>query len=129
MSINSTMAVALAAAITMGCGSMVDEGTAEPGQENSVLRVSNNNWADATIYVVNGSTRMRLGSVATFESRRFRLPAGVNSRGEVQLLVDLLGSRKSYTTPVIQVTPGDMIQFEVQNHLPLSSYMVVAMRR
>lgn len=119
------MAWALAVAVTGCAGGGTMEEPRAPGAQEWVLEVQNHNWQDATVYAVNGSVRQRLGLVSTHQSRRFTLPEAAVRAGEVRLLVDLIGSSARYITPPIQVRRGDVIAFDVENHLPMSSYLVM----
>lgn len=100
-------------------------GPASPPGPVTVVEVQNRNWADITIYVIRSGMRQRLGSVVSMTTERLKVPAGVLSGSEgIRLHVEVLGSRDAFTTEAIQVQPGDRVQFDVENHLAISSYSV-----
>jgi hypothetical protein len=122
-------ALALAAA---ACGGAKDvNGWASPGPPipATVVRVENNNWSDVNVYAVRSGQRFRLGTVPSISERVFRLPAGFSiPGGEVELLVDPIGSSLTHSTGRIMFNPGDEIIWRIENHLPLSSYSLRANR-
>lgn len=91
----------------------------------AVVEVSNDNWADVTVYAVQSGLRQRLGSVSSMSRRAFLLPAGITAgRGELRLLIDLIGSRETHLTEPFMINPGDRAVLRVQNHLAISSVSV-----
>jgi hypothetical protein len=98
---------------------------AQPAPVSSTIRVANNNWSDVTIYILRAGNRVRLGTVTSMGASVFRMPDMLlRSSGDVQLMVDPLGSRHVFVTPSIQFFPGQEIEFQVENHLPVSSVSV-----
>lgn len=96
-----------------------------PAPVSSVIRVANNNWSDITVYVLRAGNRVRLGTVTSMGAGVFRMPDTLlRSSGNVQLVVDPIGSRQVFVTPSIQFFPGQEIDFQVENHLPTSSVSV-----
>ncbi|HEX2093174.1 MAG TPA: hypothetical protein VHG28_12265 [Longimicrobiaceae bacterium] len=103
-----------------------DEPAPAPARrEHATVRVTNNNWSNMTVYVVRGTSRFRLGMVTSMTTAVFRLPmvhlAGASG---VRLLADPIGSTQTYLTPVLYVSGGERVDFEIQNHLPISSVSV-----
>src|SRR5512138_2876108 len=57
------------------------------------ISVSNSNPLDMTVYAVNQSMRIRLGTVSTASTQRFTLSLHqISPTGELQLLADPVGS-------------------------------------
>lgn len=124
---NSTLAAVITmAALMTGCASGGQEqGIDAPVQSERVtLTVENQNWQDATIYIVGNGPRIRLGTVATNDSDRFEVPPTLRSQGTIQLAVHLIGSSATEITEPIMVNGGSDIRWTIQNHLALSSYRV-----
>ena len=93
------------------------------------VRVTNNNWSNMTVYAVRGSTRFRLGMVASMSTVVFRVPPSVLSGGDgLRLLADPIGGSESYQTPAIYVNPGEVVRLDLQNQLSISSYSVFGQR-
>lgn len=91
----------------------------------SYVRIKNNNWSDVNIYAVRLGTRYRLGTVVATRHATFKLPPDLGkSPGEIRLMVDPIGSRRSYYTPSLHFFPGQDIEMTVENHLPISSVSV-----
>lgn len=99
------------------------------GQEETTVRVANNNWNNMTVYVVRGSSRHRLGTVTSMNTETFRIPAAfLTGTDAVRLVADPLGSSDTYTTPTVQVQPGEEIEFDIENHIAISSVSVWSKR-
>jgi predicted small lipoprotein YifL len=117
--------VALATSLT-ACGA---RGGGAPGSAPSAppatVQVTNHNWADMVIYLVRSSTRVRLGTVTSMNTARFRIPNGmITSGSSIHLHADPIGSRDGYVTPALQVSPGRQVELRLQNHLAISSVSV-----
>lgn len=98
---------------------------AGPASRAASVVVRNDNWSDVVVYALRLGTRQRLGSVVSMTTERLRLPPGVLAGGDgLRLMVDLIGSRETYTTEVVTVLPGDRVELRVQNHLAISSVSV-----
>jgi hypothetical protein len=86
------------------------------------LRVTNDNWADAKIYVVAGGSLQRVGTVISMRrDAPVRLPQGlVSATRDCILVVELIGSRARYVSPRLVLTPGETIDLRISNSLQLS---------
>jgi predicted acyl esterase len=79
------------------------------------ISVSNSNPLDMTVYVVNQSMRMRLGTVSTASTQRFTLQLHqISPTGELQLLADPVGSRRTFTSEPIHVFAGQAVEWIIQ---------------
>ncbi len=93
-------------------------------KSHAELVVLNENWSDAHLYLVRGSTRTSLGFLAALGKKKFRLPSWATVTGsDVQILVHLIGGG-SYLAPVFKVDPGDVVELVVRNNIALSSTVV-----
>lgn len=123
-------AVALSAALTFsasGCASGLGNGNGglTPSNAETLVQVDNNNWADMNIYVVRSGMRMRLGTVVSMNSATFVVPEPmVSASGEVRLLADPIGGAPQFMTQPVLVSPGQQIEFTLENNLNLSSLSV-----
>jgi len=103
----------------------LEGGEPAPRMKPTTVAVTNNNWSNVTVYLLRGGARYRLGMVNSMSTAVLRVPTvAVSAQGDVQLMVDPLGSTRGYVTPNLMVSPGDKIEFTVQNHLPVSSVSV-----
>ncbi len=96
-----------------------------PQPQNVLVQVNNQNWEDVAIYLVRGSTPVRLGTVGSMESRTFAPPPALVVPGaELRLLAETTISRRAHTSQAFSVSAGQRIHWRVETHLPLSSVRV-----
>lgn len=89
------------------------------------IRVSNNNALDITVYAVNQSMRIRLGMVTTASTQRFEVSLHqVSPTGELQLLADPVGSRRTMRSEPIHVFAGQVVEWILQADLRQSSLTI-----
>ena len=97
---------------------------AAPPPEPVVVIVTNSNYLDVDVFAVRGTSRSRVGSVTGLSSATFSLPAHYAPDGNLQLLVDPIGSNATYLTDKIAMGPGQHIELTVAAILRMSSYSV-----
>jgi hypothetical protein len=106
-----------------GCGTRGPSPNANPfdGQSGDAtqirVRVQNANFYDATVTVIGDTAQRRLGVVGGNSSATFTMAWGFSGGFRVQ--VDLLAG-PSCTTDVIQVNPGDEVEFQIPSDLGVS---------
>ena len=105
----------------------VTGGAAVPVVEDSVradavqVRVVNNNWLDMRIYAVVNGRFLRLGTVASFSSETLKIPRSlVGFAANLEFVAQGIGSRSEIYRTSIQVFPGDVLEFRVENSIGLS---------
>jgi hypothetical protein len=97
----------------------------EREDDTITIRVSNNNALDMTVYALNQSMRVRLGTVSTASSQRFTVSLHqVSPTGDLQLLADPVGSRRTMTSEVIHVFAGQAVEWVLQADLRQSSLTI-----
>lgn len=124
------MPVAAAVMLLSGCAH-VDRtsGTDSPSQAPATVEVSNHNWATINVYAVRSSMRSRLGTVESNETRTFRVPdTMIAGAGSIRLMASPIGSTRTHMTDEILVRPGERIEWNLENWLPMSSYAVYSGR-
>jgi hypothetical protein len=93
--------------------------------DSVIVRVSNNHSLDVTVYAVNQSMRVRLGTVSTASTAHFRLALhDVSPSGELRLLADPVGARRTTLSEAIQVFPGQVIEWVLAADLRMSSLTI-----
>jgi len=97
---------------------------AAPPPEPVEVTVNNSNYLDVDVFAVRGTSRSRIGSVTGLSSATFLLPAHHAADGNLQLLVDPIGSNATYLTDKIAVNPGQHVELTVTAVLRMSSYAV-----
>jgi len=79
------------------------------------INVSNSNPLDMTVYAVNQSMRIRLGTVSTGSTQHYTLSLHqISPTGELRLLADPVGSRRTFTSEAIQVFAGQAVEWVIQ---------------
>ena len=90
-----------------------------------VVRVTNNNALDVTVYAVNQSMRVRLGTVTTASTAHFALALhAVSPTGDLQLLADPIGSRRTVTSETIHVFAGQVVEWVLTADLRTSTLSI-----
>lgn len=120
------MAFALAG-VSGGCSTAMEREPANAftGSTDATVLVTNNNWSDMTVYASRNGTVIRLGMVTSMSSERFALPSHlVVGSGNLQLIADPIGSTNKYRTQPLLVSPGQRVEFVLQNNLALSTLAV-----
>lgn len=96
-----------------------------PAPGSAFVTVKNQNPRRISVYLLRGSTPVRLGSVDTLEMRTFTVPASmIGPMGAVRLTAEPLGSRTTYASDVIQAGAGDWIEWTLAPSLKLSTVIV-----
>ena len=89
------------------------------------ISVSNSNPLDMTVYALNQSMRIRLGTVSTASTQRFTISLHqISPTGELQLLADPIGSRRTFTSEPIHVFAGQAVEWVLQADLRQSSLTI-----
>ncbi len=92
--------------------------------ESVTVRVTNNNWLDMRIYVVEtamGRRRWPLGNVTSLSTARFEIPDHLGAElGTVILVAEAIGSRQRRFTDRLQTWPGALVDWNMAATLNLS---------
>ncbi len=92
--------------------------------EPVTVRVTNNNWLDMRIYVVEttlGRRRWPLGTVTSLSTARFEIPNHLGADlGSVILVAEAIGSRQRRFTERLQTWPGALVAWSIEGRLSLS---------
>jgi hypothetical protein len=118
--------VAAVAGLTIdaaACATNHASGAATP-QEQVIVTVNNSNYMDVDVFAVRGRTRMRVGSVTGLSTATFNVPAEYAPDGNLQFLIDPVGSNATYTTETISVNPGQHVELTVAPVLRMSRFSV-----
>ena len=93
-------------------------------EEPVTVRVTNDNWLDMRIYVVETATqrlRWRLGNVTSLSTASFEIPDHLGAGlGELVLLAVPIGSRQQQFTDRLLTGPGSLVDWRIRNALGLS---------
>jgi hypothetical protein len=83
---------------------------AMPDEDRTTLRVQNQTFSQATIYVLNITQRIRLGEVGPNGTRVFTIPSDLVGGGRpLRFLADPIGSNRTAPSYELRVVPGDEV--------------------
>lgn len=118
--------IAIGALIPATAGADPTDNTQLEAPEQVTVRVVNNNWADMRVYVVQGRSRLvRLGTVTSFTTSKFRVPKWFNpDADQLQLVVRGLAGRSSAVAPIL-VEEGDVVEVRIENNIAVSNVRIV----
>jgi hypothetical protein len=114
-----------------GCGgTQADDGSVDPEPEYDrntpvALTVANNHWLDVIVFVFHDGEMSRVGSVTAASNGTFTLaPWMLGQSRSVRLLADPVGSEGWIRSEMINVQPGQSIEWRLESQLARSSVMV-----
>ena len=85
-----------------------------PEEPATYLRVENQALSDATIYVWQSSSRLRLGRVSSLSTATMRIPASqIFGPTPLRFQLDFLAGNRTPLTESITVVPGDTVVLQV----------------
>lgn len=95
-------------------------------RETILVDVTNTNWLDMNVYVINGSGyRRRLGMVTTNQTRTFRVEASALGGSDmIQFAGDPIGSTEWFYAPAMMVHPGQRAVWMIANQQTQSAAYV-----
>ena len=100
------------------------QGATAPEDLRIAVEVHNIGWADVTIYSVSAGSRIRLGTVPSNTSQRFRLPRVHEWSPDLRLMADPIGSPQGYLSEPISPATGQVIRWTVHETRSFRSMMV-----
>ena len=97
------------------------EGAPDRVVEPVTVQVTNNNWLDMRIYVVEtltGARRWPLGNVTAASTASFEIPDHLDADlGTLILVAEPIGSRQRLFTDRLQTWPGALVNWTIHNAL------------
>ena len=123
------MGLALASTLA-GCGKAAVTSHGGPnaftgdGSGDAVIRVTNYNWADMSVYAERYGAQIRLGSVASMATEEFKLPRAMVGATDMHIIADPLGGTRVHRTRPVLVVAGQQVAFRIENNLELSTVSV-----
>ena len=114
-----------------GCGTgRSEDGDVEPeimyDRDTPVaLTIANNHWLDVIIFIFHDGEMSRVGTVTAASNGNFTLaPWMLGQSRNVRLLADPVGSEGWIRSEMINVQPGQSIEWRLESQLARSSVMV-----
>jgi hypothetical protein len=103
----------LALVILAACGGRSAESNASPDNQ-AMLQVENQGFADMVIYAVNGGQRIRLGTATGNSTKSFQVPSYlVRSGAPLRFLADPIGGNRTPISEQIMVQPGEVVTLTI----------------
>ena len=85
------------------------------------IHVVNHNWLDMRIYAVINGRSIKLGTVTGLTSETLTIRESLLSfAADLELVARGIGSRSENFRTSIQVSPGDVLEFRLENSIGLS---------
>ena len=107
-----------------GCATTQVKKDYDPVGEPVTVRVTNDNWLDMRIYVVETATghrRWRLGEVTALSTARFEIPDHLGAElGHLVLVAEAIGSRQRKLTDRLLTEPGGFVDWNIASVLSRS---------
>ncbi len=117
--------LALAAMVFAGCARNRQPEAPVPMTTPVTVEVQNNNWNTVVVYAIAHGVSQRLGEVNTGRTQSLTTPAGVDpTSGDFKIVIDPIGSRFTFATGNLMVSPGGTVSLTVENDLNLSSWTI-----
>ena len=113
-----------AATLLAACASGASRISSSPGLQPISLTVTNQNWLDVDVFVLNGDSRFRIGQVTGNGSATLKIPPSFVVNGQVQLMADPIGSNDVFITDQISVAPDEKVELTVAPRMRMSSFAV-----
>ena len=94
-------------------------------QYAATIYVTNHKWAAVTIYVLQNSSRHRLGLVESVASAVFDVPGALISASDEIIVTAESSGVEPFATPVIHMHPGrTVIDMTLENYLQYSTVFI-----
>jgi hypothetical protein len=119
-----TLAVALLAAGACSRNNPETGAAFEPRPEPISVFVKNENFLDVNVSIVTGGVTRRLGQVSGNGSGDFKINASVANGQSVSVTAVPIGQSLRYTSPGLQVRPGQRIEVRIASALRQSTTVV-----
>jgi hypothetical protein len=110
------------------CGRKSEELASAPPPERDVpaeLTVNNTHWLDVVVYVSHDGELTRVGTVTAVSTANFSLaPWMLGQQRLIRLVGDPVGEPGVVRTDLLNIQPGQMIEWRLESKLARSSVMV-----
>ena len=105
-----------------GCRQKPNEELPPLPVQDLVLEVSNNNWSDVVIYMVQNGSRKRFTMVTAARSATVAIPSQfISSNGSVQIVAHRVGGTDEYISPIVSVLLGRIVALTLESNLNRST--------
>ena len=101
----------------------------DPGPQSNTdgfsLLVTNHHLLDVNVFLQHDGQADRIAMVVAATSKTLVLPLYMlGQAGAIRLIAEPIGDDTRYTTDILTVQPGQMVELNVENPLPRSNYSI-----
>jgi hypothetical protein len=108
----------LAGACASAGGKQVSPEEAAAREAPVTLLVKNYNWNTVHVYVVGAGVSVSMGQLTSMGTATYEIPRSVlASDRSIRLIADPIGSRRAYISEPVLVSPGDQVEWTINNLL------------
>jgi hypothetical protein len=86
--------------------------------------VRNQNPLDVAVYLLRGGTRLRIGTVTSFNEARIKIPPFAAIDGSTRLLIDPIGSDDVFVTDALRLASDQHAEVTVGRLLQMSTMAI-----
>lgn len=121
-----TAALLIAAALVAGCrGPRQDIGPAPAEADGFSLILNNHHLLDVNIFIQHDGQADRVATVLASNSRAIALPAWMLGQSHtVRIIAEPIGDDTRYTTDLLSVQPGQVIELNIESSIARSNYSI-----
>ncbi len=102
----------------------VDSG-AQDGAKSFLLLLTNRYLLDVNVFLQHDGQADRIAMVTSASSRTLELPLHMLGQGgAIRLIAEPIGDDTRYTTDILTVQPGQMVELNVENPIARSNYSI-----
>ena len=100
-----------------------DFGFGGPADQTARVSVQNQYFGEIAVYVVEGSSRRRLGTVSALSEATFTVPEDLVGTS-VQLHANPVSLGTAYTSRHLVIPQGSNVELRLSDELPLSDFII-----
>ena len=109
------LALGIALAGSSACVHRTAAQEASEALARTFVRVENQAFLDANVYVIAGGQRQRIGTATGSGSKTLEIPRGIMfGATQLSFLIDFVGSQRTPISESILVSPGDTVVLTIQ---------------
>jgi hypothetical protein len=115
MPVRTRILLPLLLLVASACGGAPREGVRDMGDPATLtaVRITNQSWSDAVMYVMRETQRVRLGDVPAQGTRVFRIPNSMVSAVSLRFVADPVGSNRTASSYDISIMRGDTVTLTI----------------
>lgn len=114
--------------VLVACRHQENDGSVAPQdapRADVTVLVQNHHWLDINIYLIRGTSRQRLGTVAGTNQKSFTISwSRLTGLVGLQLQADPIGASTVLTTEMIAIRPGAVVEWVIESGMRQASVSV-----